>query len=407
MNKILLLTTSSQLPLLITYSEKIDIFIDESIAFQRIYEKTQAKRFITAFYAIKSCDLQKLSQEYKKVIYLKSKAKREKKSCNVSDKENLRALTVAQKYLLNATIVSRQTMDLSELTTDQHINLNIALELRSYIYPLKQIIQSIQSKYQNKYQGLQINLKFDRNTQNANDPYLSWNQKTLRKIQTELNKTTDLIINYNTLDSRNSYGVQVADMLAGAYRKERTYLENDCYTQLIPFSYELIELDNLKEDTQFLEILGKLTLNDLSINWITPNSKNNVNFLFHLFFNLYSSMKSWFNQPFISQNQLKLARKNIRKARKNQLNETKRQQIIFSIITLNDHLKILAQKSQPKSSKYIYQLSKSSKQKHYLKTLDNISRNLNILELDLPKAKRRRFFRYLHSFNKQVSETLN
>lgn len=319
----------------------------------------------------------------------------------------MRALTVAQKYLLSATVVSRQTMEFSELTSEQHLNLNIALELRSYIYPLKQIIQSIQSKYQSKYQGLQINLNFDRNTQNANDPYLSWNQKILRKIQTELNKTTDLSINYYTLDSKNSYGVQVADILAGAYRKERTYLENDCYTQLIPFNYQLIEIENLKEDTQFSEIVGRLILNDLSINWITPNSKNNDNFLFHLLVNLYSSMKNWFNQPFISQNQLKLARKNIRKARKNPGNKIKRQQIISSILTLNNHLKILAQKSQPKSSKYIYQLSKSSEQKHYLKTLDNISRNLNILELDLPKAKRRRFYRYLHSFNKQVSEKLN
>lgn len=79
MNKTLLLTTSFHSPLLIAYSEKIDIFIDESIAFQKISEKTQAEQFITAFYCVKSNDLSKLNQEYKKAIYQKTHAKREKK----------------------------------------------------------------------------------------------------------------------------------------------------------------------------------------------------------------------------------------------------------------------------------------------------------------------------------------
>lgn len=65
---------------------------------------------------------------------------------------------------------------------------------------------------------------------------MSLNKQLLDRLAQEVSDSDNcVVINYQTVDSKESYGIQVADMFAGAYRKELSYHRNEPLVSLIPF----------------------------------------------------------------------------------------------------------------------------------------------------------------------------
>lgn len=224
-----------------TNIEHFKIYIDESILYEQQEATMIAKRFIVAFYTIKTDDIEKLNHTYRQAIY-SNKSSHEKKSNQVSDKTNRQALKVAQNYLVDATVLERSAYDYNQFGAWKK-NMFLSLELLSYIQPIKNILLTL--KEFTKTAEIMVDVIIDRTSQNWIDPCLILNKNLLERLAKEISDPDKNIkINYHTADSKESYGIQVADMLAGAYRKELAYHRNEPLVNLIPFPYHKEVLDS-------------------------------------------------------------------------------------------------------------------------------------------------------------------
>ena len=70
-----------------------------------------------------------------------------------------------------------------------------------------------------------------------------------------------MIFTYQTCDSKQELGIQMADMLVGAYRKQEKYAANDDNTTLIPFNVtSMIDTLNFQNQGTFLKLYGLVSL---------------------------------------------------------------------------------------------------------------------------------------------------
>ena len=187
--------------------EHFKVYIDESILYEQQEEMMIARRFIVAFYTIKAKDIERLNCAYKQTIYA-NKATHEKKSNQVSDKTNRQALEIAQNYLVNATVLERSAIDYSQFGAWKK-NMYLSLELLSYIQPIKNILWQLKNCA--KTAEIIVDVVIDRTSQNCIDPCLSLNKQLLDRLAQEVSDSDNcVVINYQTVDSKESYGIQVA-----------------------------------------------------------------------------------------------------------------------------------------------------------------------------------------------------
>lgn len=394
-----LLTTNFKLPLLLPHTDTYNIYIDESIAFN---PDNKSGKFIVSFCAFPKDKISLFNKEYFFTIYT-GKTMREIKSTSVSDKRNCLALRIAQKYLTAAQIFQYQYAPINKKSA------NLAFELRCYILPLEQLIQKLRD--QSEANRVLCNIFIDQTSQNNASPYQEYNQQLLNSIAQKLSTEQQLVdCSYNTLDSKESYGIQAADMLAGAYRKELTYQENSDPTQIIPFSYnrQVISFTDFSEDQDFLKLLGLIAYNNVFTeeqDKIKPinTPKVNLDIIFKVKIALH---KLFYEKILFGQNATKKVvnqtLKNLDLAL-NVADSYSKEQIILRLSQLNEILYKSFKPNTPSSGSFIRTLSKKNNEKHFKKTIANISKNIIYMNsIDLSASQRQRFVKALKSFNANI-----
>ena len=395
------LTSLSQPP---KQSDRFIIYIDESILFQQYEEKMLAERFITAFYMINAQNEDKLNQLYYQAIY-QNGANHEKKSSQVSDRTNRKALTAAKECLSQAMILERQAVDYSQFG-EWKKNMFLCIELLSYIKPVQDLLAQL--KKETLKPDVIIEVVVDQTSQNCTDPCLFYNQRLLNSMADAINdEQTQFTIYYRTADSKECYGIQVADMLAGAYRKELVYSANDAPMELIPFPYRKKVLnENLSTDSDFINILGKIVYEQITKSQ-SPSLKIKVNENRPKANLKFESSLTWLKNWCLN---LKLKKDNFAEADQILLklstitDENKRLDIIILCKSLNDQLIKIANNMGLKADTYVMTLSKKVSSTAYQKTIKNIRRNIRLLRQTTNNAIiRKRIAGKLKRFNKCAS----
>lgn len=390
-------------------TEHFKIYIDESILYDQQDTDMIAKRFIVAFYTIKASDIGKLNNTYKQIIY-SNKATHEKKSNQVSDKTNRLALEISQNYLVNATVFERSAYDYNQFGSWKK-NMLLSLELLSYIQPIKDILFHL--KEHAKTAKIMVDVIIDRTSQNCIEPCLRLNKNLLERLAEEVSdEEKDIAINYQTADSKESYGIQVADMLAGAYRKEMSYHQNEPLINLIPFPYQRKVLDSeLQRNPEFLKILGQIVYDQMpQIQIPAPKSIfNNKTIVenkctYHPITKLKEFFKRKYNDFHIGKNTFLKTMYLLHKLESINSNK-ERVQVIAVCSKLNKHLGTFAKGMGIKPNDFALTLSQKTNDKNYEKTLNNLRHNLDQLEeMCNDKFERRFIMRELKVFNTQIKK---
>lgn len=387
--------------------DHFQIFIDESILYEQHEEKMLAQRFITAFYMINFQDIKELNQQYCKIIYA-TNVKHEKKSNQVSDQTNRQALIIAQKYLTQAMILERKAYDYAKFGGWKK-NMFLSLELMSYIDPIKEILRQL--KHQVLSSKVIVDVIIDQTSQNCIDPCLTLNKELLHKLAIEASdQQTNFEVNYQTADSKENYGIQVADMFAGAYRKELVYCMNDEPVELIPFAYHKKVLDEkLNANTDFLQVLGQVVYEQIpnipfpSSEIKTNPSQNRHEFNFHPILVIATFFRSKY-LLFISSNNLFLETDIVLKRLTAVTDEMDRSEIISLCIALNNQLTRIAKNLGLKPQNYAMTLSKKVTAGPYQKTIKNMRSNVRQLREKSDNVITRKIIaRKLKTFNRKIS----
>lgn len=410
-NLIYRLETHFKQPLLLENTQTFNIYVDESILYNQDDENMQATHFFTAFYTIDQKKLDQFKQDYRRTIYANGTNK-DRKSTSVPDKVNRLALEVAGKYMSNAFVLERRAYDYSKFQ-DWKQNLFLSLEIMSYIQPIQSILQSIK-KVANASKII-VNVIIDRTNRNSVDPCLSLNKELLSKLaQENSDDHTHFEINYYTADSQNSYGIQVADMLAGAYRKELVYNQGNYATNLIPFNYDKkIFASSLEDNPEFLQIFGKLIYKQIpQVQWTSLKKQEPVKIsnsitkttlpsLTNFFASLFKKFKDFFAG--YSTSNIWDRTINLLEEMKKYTDEQLRKQIILMIQQLNLKLYSLCKKFKFSGGNFITELSSKTNNSHYTKTIANIETNLDFINKKCPNnVAKNRVKRILRKFQVQV-----
>lgn len=236
-----------------TKKKKYTIFVDETSSYDASIGQSgnaYPTNFITTFCVLDAINVKKFNKSYRNKIYANN-SKKEIKSLNVSDKTNRLALQVAEPYLVYALVFERKAhyfQAYDTLSPDIHF----ALDLYSYFNPLENILQYLVSLNPNV--DLLIHLKLDEVTYFKTPNHFKLIKSYLHDLENKYtNANRNLQFIFEMVDSQRHMGIQLADMLAGAYRKEEQYEVSGEKVKLIPFDYQLqISNQNLEHDTDFL-----------------------------------------------------------------------------------------------------------------------------------------------------------
>lgn len=372
------------------HTKEFHIFIDESISFQSQSNNTTEK-FYTGFLVIPTFQLKDLYNRYFQKIYRSSRRKKEKKSVNVSDTMNRLALDVVKPFLTNAYIYQRPAYHKQDISLDNTIVQQVLI-LQSYIYPIKRIIEDLRN--QNPTVDLKLHICLDQTNLNSQLENEYFSCKLLSQIIKNLDEENHMAFTYQTCDSKQELGIQMADMLVGAYRKQEKYAANDDNTILIPFKViPMIDTLDFQDQDVFLKLYGLVSLNLKS-----PTKKDLTGFKKILKNKLNS------NQP-QKPNELSTIRSKLTKATSKTNKEKFNRKFVKILISLNKTLVKIYGKQLPKA--YIQNLSRKYSRKHCNRSITNMQKNIDKLQnVQLNMIKSFKLKRSLQRFNKQLNKLL-
>ncbi|MCQ5246773.1 DUF3800 domain-containing protein [Lactobacillus gasseri] len=373
------------------HTKEFHIFIDESISFQSQSNNTTEK-FYTGFLVISTFQLKDLYNRYFQKIY-HSHYKKEKKSVNVSDTMNRLALDIVKPFLTNAYIYRRPTYHKNDTTLDNTIMQQV-LMLQSYIYPIKRIIEDL--RQQNPVINLKLNIYLDQTNLNSQLESEYFSCKLLSQIIKNLGEENNVFFTYQTCDSKQELGIQMADMLVGAYRKQEKYAANDDNTTLIPFNVTSM-IDSLAFQNQdtFLKLYGLV-----SITMKSPTKKDLTAFKKFLKNALDSD-----SYQYPKRNNFNTIRAKLTKAKNKTYQEEFNRKLVRILVSLNKSLTKIYGNKLPKA--YIKNLSQKYNRNNCNRTIANMQRNINKLQkIQLSIFKIFKLKISLRRFNKQLDKLL-
>lgn len=238
------------------HAKEFHIFIDESISFQS-HSNNTTEQFYTGFLVIPTFQLRELYDRYFQKIY-RSHRKREKKSINVSNTMNRLALDIVKPFLTSAYIYQRPTYHKQDTSLDKAIVQQVLI-LQSYIYPVKRIIEDL--RHQNPTVDLKLHIYLDQTNLNSHLESEYFGCKLLFQIIKSLGEENPVLFSYQTCDSKKELGIQMADMLVGAYRKQEKHGVNDENSSIIPFKVtSMIDTLDFQDQDTFLKLYGLVSL---------------------------------------------------------------------------------------------------------------------------------------------------
>ena len=373
------------------HTKEFHIFIDESISFQSQSNNTTEK-FYTGFLVISTFQLKDLYNRYFQKIY-HSHYKKEKKSVNVSDTMNRLALDIVKPFLTNAYIYQRPTYHKNDTTLDNTIMQQV-LMLQSYIYPIKRIIEDL--RQQNPVINLKLNIYLDQTNLNSQLESEYFSCKLLSQIIKNLGEENNVFFTYQTCDSKPELGIQMADMLVGAYRKQEKYAANDDNTTLIPFNVtSMIDTLAFQNQDTFLKLYGLV-----SITMKSPTKKDLTAFKKFLKNALDSD-----SYQYPKRNNFNTIRAKLTKAKNKTYQEEFNRKLVRILVSLNKSLTKIYGNKLPKA--YIKNLSQKYNRNNCNRTIANMQRNINKLQkIQLSIFKIFKLKISLRRFNKQLDKLL-
>lgn len=373
------------------HTKEFHIFIDESISFQSQSNNTTEK-FYTGFLVISTFQLKDLYNRYFQKIY-HSHYKKEKKSVNVSDTMNRLALDIVKPFLTNAYIYRRPTYHKNDTTLDNTIMQQV-LMLQSYIYPIKRIIEDL--RQQNPVINLKLNIYLDQTNLNSQLESEYFSCKLLSQIIKNLGEENNVFFTYQTCDSKQELGIQMADMLVGAYRKQEKYAANDDNTTLIPFNVtSMIDTLAFQNQDTFLKLYGLV-----SITMKSPTKKDLTAFKKFLKNALDSD-----SYQYPKRNNFNTIRDKLTKAKNKTYQEEFNRKLVRILVSLNKSLTKIYGNKLPKA--YIKNLSQKYNRNNCNRTIANMQRNINKLQkIQLSIFKIFKLKVSLRRFNKQLDKLL-
>ena len=284
--------------------------------------------------------------------------KKEKKSVNVSDTMNRLALDIVKPFLTSAYIYQRPTYHKSDNSLDKAIVQQVLI-LQSYIYPVKKNIEDL--RHQNPAVDLKLHIYLDQ-----------------------------------TCDSKKELGIQMADMLVGAYRKQEKHGVNDENRSIIPFKVtSMVDTLDFQDQDTFLKLYGLVSLTMKS-----PTKKDLTAFKKVLKNELDSD-----SHQHQETNNFNTIRMKLTKAKTKTDEEEVNRKFVKILISLNKFLLKIYGKKVP--SAYINNLSRKYNHKSCNRSITNMQRNINKLQkVQLSKLKIFILRLGLKRFNKQLDKLL-
>lgn len=222
------------------------IYVDES------YSVTND--FLVGAIAVDKDKEDKIKQRYRKKI-LKNHQE-EIKSVDVSDSLNGKALKVLSNFRnFNQIVRIKKDRALSQQKGESEASLIFqqTFWLFSYVHSLIYLIKRINEKYPLESLEIIYDHRNDLEEENIFNRYLPM---VLQDIKRRLK--SNLKISYCFADSKNELGLQWADMLVGAYRKNIKYslIEKE---NIIPIKFQLVHWNNnFFENGSLMQLYGKL-----------------------------------------------------------------------------------------------------------------------------------------------------
>lgn len=222
---------------------KWNIYIDESFLENII---------ITSFFGISDKKEELVFEKYSDLMYSNTK-EIEIKSTVVSDKRNKQVLELTRRSN-SVYLISNQP-----LFYHQDPNLKLANNLLAYVYPLKKVFRQI--KYRIRDENVDIVIHIDERNDLHTKELLQNANCLIKQFIDEIFNKQNCLFEIDFDDSKKQIGIQIADMLCGAYRKELIYSKFGDDTKLIPLRYDLIIGDRDIYNQKFLGLIGLVQLN--------------------------------------------------------------------------------------------------------------------------------------------------
>lgn len=373
------------------HTKEFHIFIDESISFQSQSNNT-VEKFYTGFLVIPTFQIKDLYDRYFQKIY-RSRHRKEKKSVNVSDMMNRLALDIVKPFLNSAYIYQRPTYHKHNDSFDNAIVQQVLI-LQSYIYPIKKIIEDLRN--QNPTVDLKLHVCLDETNLNSQLDNKYFSYKLLSQIVKNLGEEKHVFFTYQTCDSKQELGIQMADMLVGAYRKQEKYAASDDNTILIPFKVTpMIDTLDFQDQEVFLQLYGLV-----SLIMKTPTKKDLTAFKKIL----KNKLDSASNQIQKTTN-FNPTRSRLIKATAKTNKEKFNRKFVKVLNSLNNSLIKIYGNQLP--NEYIKNLSQKYNRKNCNRSINNVQRNINKLQkVELSTFKIFRLKLSLRKFNNQLDKLL-
>lgn len=140
-------------------------------------------------------------------------------------------------------------------------SIKLAINIYAYLMPLKQILKQI--KQVTKADNILVQIIID-NLSNFHpgSEFDLYSRYFLDLIEKECNSTkVNFKLTWTMMDSKKSIGIQITDLICGAYRKEIKYRKFQPDIKLIPFKYlKFHENEKILENRDFLQVYALVNL---------------------------------------------------------------------------------------------------------------------------------------------------
>ena len=244
----------TQLPVQQTDTAGWSVYVDESY-----WGPDFNNRMVTSFYAIDDKKQKTLHQKYIERIISRN-PDIEIKSSRVSDWLNTEAIKASKgvKAIYGFCESNHET-----IANDSSVPNALALAylIEIYLFPIEHILLELKERV--ALPKLQVKIYIDNRT--ALEPSSDFSLMAPYFLTYLENKYSDknlqIELSCQTLDSAHSIGIQVADMLCGAYRKQKTYKLTEPDVKMLSITYfKQVCPNDYHYDQKLMAIYGMLAI---------------------------------------------------------------------------------------------------------------------------------------------------
>ena len=244
----------TQLPVQPADKASWSVYVDESY-----WGLDFNNHMVTSFYAIDDKKKKALYQKYTEQIISRN-PDIEIKSSLVSDWLNTEAIKASKGFKAiygfcesnHATIANASAV---------HDALALAYLIETYLFPIEHILLDLKERV--VLPKLQVKIYIDQRTALApSSDFAIMAPYFLAYLENKYSdKNLQIELSWRMLDSAHSIGIQIADMLCGAYRKQKTYSLTEPDVKMLPITYfKQVCPNNYHYDHELMAIYGMLAI---------------------------------------------------------------------------------------------------------------------------------------------------